>query len=181
MARFRSSADGPTPGSSADGVAEADPHSVARSILLRALSFSPKSRSQLATLLAERAIPDEVAVEVLDRYEEVGLIDDPLFARLWVNSRHSSKGLSKSALARELRTKGIDPDIAEEALVEITQEVEIEAARALAVRRFRSMSRIPREKQLSQLTGLLSRKGYSSGIALSIAREVVDSDASISD
>src|SRR5688500_10025270 len=61
-----------------------DPVSAARGICLRALTGAPKTRSQLADLLAAKDIPDDAAETVLNRFTEVGLIDDAAFARAWV-------------------------------------------------------------------------------------------------
>jgi regulatory protein len=80
-----------------------DPESVARGICLRALTGAPKTRQQLADLLATRGVPDDAAEAVLDRYTEVGLIDDAAFARAWVSSRQAGRGLARRALSSELR------------------------------------------------------------------------------
>ncbi|HEX5597717.1 MAG TPA: regulatory protein RecX, partial [Micromonosporaceae bacterium] len=93
-----------------------DEAEVAREICLRQLAVRPRSRAELATALARRGISDEVATQVLDRYDEVGMIDDAAFARAWVSSRHQGRGLARRALANELRQRGIDADTASEAL-----------------------------------------------------------------
>ena len=68
------SADGPTPGSSADDVPEADPYDVARTICLQQLASSPKTRGQLATVLRRRGIDDETATAVLDSLALVAVV-----------------------------------------------------------------------------------------------------------
>ena len=95
---------------------EADPESVARTILLNQLTGRARTRSELATKLSQREVPDDVATRLLDRFEEVGLVDDAAFAREWVEQRQSGKGLAKRALAHELRRKGIDEETAREAM-----------------------------------------------------------------
>ena len=69
---------------------KADLSQKARNIVLRQLSAAPKTRHQLAEKLLQREIPDDVVSEVLDRFEEVELIDDAAFAESWVRSRHRS-------------------------------------------------------------------------------------------
>ena len=59
----------------------ADPETVAKNLCLRALTGTPKTRQQLADLLADRDVPDDAAEAVLDRLGEVGLIDDEAFAQ----------------------------------------------------------------------------------------------------
>ena len=41
---------------------------MARGICLRALTGAPKTRQQLADLLAKRGVPDDAAEAVLDRF-----------------------------------------------------------------------------------------------------------------
>ena len=104
---------------------------MARAIVLRQLTNSPKSRLQLARKLAERNVPEDVAEAVLDRFEEVRLVDDAEFADMWVRSRSQSRKLAKGALRRELADKGIDPDTAAGALEQLSDEDEEAAAREL--------------------------------------------------
>src|SRR5262249_14409847 len=109
--------EGPPASSRAEqGGSSGDPAERARAICLRLLSGTPRTRKQLADALRKREIPDEVAEEVLSRFEEVGLIDDSAFAEAWVESRHHGRGLARRALARELRTKGVDSVLIDEAV-----------------------------------------------------------------
>ncbi|GAB3529138.1 hypothetical protein GCM10027402_32180 [Arthrobacter monumenti] len=178
MAPFSNSGTGPTPGTSADDTAEADPHDVARSIVLRQLTASPKSRHQLARKLADRDVPDEVAEDVLDRFEEVQLIDDAEFARMWVRSRVQTKGLAARALQRELADKGITGDLAEEALSQITDGDELQAARELVGRKLKTdidyADRAVRDKHTRRLVSMLARKGYSPSLAFQVVGEAID-------
>src|SRR3954470_543124 len=102
-----------------DAGPEADPESVARTILLNQLTGRARTRPELATKLSSRDVPDDIATRLLDRFEEVGLVDDAAFAREWVEQRQSGRGLARRALAMELRRKGIDDETAREALDEI--------------------------------------------------------------
>ncbi|SDT55238.1 regulatory protein [Streptomyces sp. TLI_053] len=154
----------------------ADPESRARDICLRLLTGAAKSRKQLADALRKREIPDEVAEEVLTRLEEVGLIDDAAFARAWVESRHSVRGLSRRALAQELRTKGISGDLAEQALAQLDHDDEAEAARALVDRRLRATRGLERQTRTRRLVGLLARRGYSEGLAFRVVRDALDAE-----
>jgi len=49
---------------------------LARSIALKLLAASAKSRAQLEQAMAKKLVPPEVMAKVLDRFEEVGLVDD---------------------------------------------------------------------------------------------------------
>lgn len=170
--------DGPTPDSSLAADPEPDPASVARAIVLRQLTSSAKSRLQLSRKLAERNIPEDVAEAVLDRFQEVRLIDDAEFADMWVRSRSQSRKLAKGALRRELSDKGIDPETAASALEQLSDEDEEEAARRLVERKLRSGSdlsdRAERDKITRRLASMLARKGYQPSQAFRVVGEVID-------
>jgi regulatory protein len=127
--------------------------------------------------MAKRGVPDHAATAVLDRFTEVGLIDDAAFATAWVGSRHRGKGLARRALAAELRKRGIDDEIAGEALAEVTTDDEAIAAQALVRRRLRSMSGVTRDVQTRRLVSMLARKGFGGGLAYSVVRQVIDGAA----
>ncbi|WP_045073302.1 regulatory protein RecX [Psychromicrobium lacuslunae] len=152
---------------------EADPESVARAIVLRQLTSSAKTRHQLAEKLAERRVPSEAAEAVLNRFEDVKLIDDAEFAMLWVRSRAQSRSLARSALRRELREKGVAQHLAEAALEQLDDNSEREAAAALVRRKLRPgrdlSEPVERDKELRRLVAMLARKGYSPGLAFAVA------------
>ncbi|HET7328685.1 MAG TPA: regulatory protein RecX [Nocardioidaceae bacterium] len=155
----------------------ADPESVARTILLNKLTAQPRTRAELAEMLAKKLVPGEVATRVLDRFEEVGLVDDRAFARSWIESRQSGRGLARRALAQELRRKGVDDEVAREALDEVDPETEETTARDLVRRKLRTMSRLDDQTRVRRLTGMLARKGYPPGLAFTVVREeVADAD-----
>jgi regulatory protein len=151
-----------------------DPESVARGLCLRALTGAPKTRQQLADLLAQRGVPGEAAETVLDRFTEVGLIDDAAYARAWVSSRQAGRGLARRALSAELRAKGVDPEVAAEAVDAVDDDDEREAARRLVARRVGAMGRLDRVTASRRLVGMLARKGYNGGLAAAVVREALD-------
>ena len=163
----------PTPGSPADLQDDADPEQVARTILLRRLSAAPRTRSELRTDLLRRGVPDDVADRVLDRFVDVGLIDDTAFAQLWVDSRQRTRGSARAVLRQELRSKGIGDDDAARALEGIDEEAERARAIELVHAKVRSMQRLDPEVRVRRLVSMLMRRGYRRGTALSVVTEVL--------
>ncbi len=162
------------PGSaSADRGPEADPESVARTIILNKQTARARSRQELADSLAERGVPDDVAAAVLDRFSEVGLVDDAAFAKAWVESRQASRGLSRRALGLELRRKGVDNEIVADSLAAIDDETEYDAARALVDKKLRSTRNADPQARWRQLVGLLARRGYSPALSMRVVRDVL--------
>ncbi|MFE7115997.1 recombination regulator RecX [Streptomyces sp. NPDC057654] len=153
-----------------------DPGEQARAICLRLLTGSPRTRKQLADALNKRDIPEDVAEEVLSRFEDVGLIDDAAFAEAWVESRHRGRGLARRALARELRTKGVHTALIDEAVGQLDAEQEERTARELVERKLRASRGLDREKRIRRLAGMLARKGYPEGLALRVVRRALEEE-----
>ncbi|MEW2131604.1 recombination regulator RecX [Streptomyces sp. NPDC005435] len=163
-------------GERGESSASADPAERARNICLRLLTGTPRTRKQLADALRKREIPEEVADEVLSRFEEVGLINDSAFADAWVESRHHGRGLARRALARELRTKGVDSALIDEAVGQLDSEQEEATARDLVDRKLRATRGLDRDKRLRRLAGMLARKGYPEGMALRVVRQALEEE-----
>jgi regulatory protein len=155
---------------------EADPEQVARQICLHQLEYAPRTRAELAAVLARRGVDDEVAETVLGRFTEVGMIDDALFSQMWVTSRHRGKGLSGRALAQELRRKGVDDDTARDAVATLDPKQEEATARALVQRKLPSTRGLAPDARVRRLAGQLARKGYGPGLAFRIVKEELEAE-----
>jgi regulatory protein len=145
----------------------------AKQVLLRRLSHAPRTRKELAKDLKDKDISDEVANVALDRFEEVGLINDQALASNYVSSQHERKGIGKNALRQQLRAKGVSDDVALEAISQISDDQEFQAAFALACKKIRSLQKDDAKTQLRKIVGVLARKGYSSNLAFRVAKEVI--------
>jgi regulatory protein len=161
-----------TPGATAGGAPGQSESERAREICLRQLATRPRTRAELAKALTRQEISGEVIAEVLDRYDEVGIIDDAAFARAWVSSRHHGRGLARRALANELRQRGVDTEVASEALETLGDEEEAATARALVDRKLRTAGGPP-EAVFRRLVGMLARKGYPAGVAIRAVKDAL--------
>lgn len=147
----------------------------ARNVLLYQLARSAKSAHQLRQILEKREIDAEIAESVIQRFIEVGLIDDKLFAETIVSSRRKFKGSAKSVIKRELAEKGIGQVVIEEVVSDITQEDELETAKELALKRIPRLAHLEREVRQRRLHGYLARKGYSSSVVIVACKVAEDS------
>ena len=154
-------------------IKEIEAADAAKQVLLRRLSHAPRTRKELAKDLKDKDISDEVANIALDRFEEVGLINDQALASNYVSSQHERKGIGKNALRQQLRAKGVSDDVALEAISQISDDQEFQAAFALACKKIRSLQKDDAKTQLRKIVGVLARKGYSSNLAFRVAKEVI--------
>lgn len=172
---WRGGQEPPKSGSAAQD-AEPDPESVARAIALRLLTGAPRSRSELAAAMARKAVPEDVADRVLDRFTEVGLVDDAEYARMIVRTRHAERGQARRAIAVELRRRGIQDVVAQEALSEVDADDEEAAARMLVRRRLASTAGLDPQVRMRRIVAALGRKGYPPGLVLRLVREGLAAD-----
>jgi regulatory protein len=153
-----------------------DSHAEARNIVLNQLNFMPRSRKELETALAKRNVEPDVAKDVLDRFEEIGMVDDAAYAELFIRSRCNTKRVSRSVLRQQLRQKGVDQEIIEDALLVVSDDDELRMATELVERKARAMSRLEPEVRKRRLFGLLARKGYNTSIALRVINDLEAAD-----
>jgi regulatory protein len=162
----------------AGGETDADPVEVAKQIVLNQISASAKSRHQLAQVLARREVPADAAEQALDRFTELGYIDDAAFARAWVESRQRTRGLAAPALRRELRDKGIAAELINDVLLAcVDGDAERVAAGELVDKKLRAMRSgrsVDRDTATRRLVSMLARKGYNSSVAYGVVRERLD-------
>ena len=149
--------------------------SEARRIALDALSRSARTRGQLEALLERKGVASEAAGTVLDRFEEVGLVDDVGYAEAFVESRHRVRGQGGRAIAFELRRRGVADEVVAEAVGALDADQQFETACRVAAARLRRLSGLPTEVKVRRLAGLLARKGYSGDVVSRAVRHVLDS------
>ena len=148
----------------------------AKEICFDLLAARPRTQEELRQALRRKGFDDETSEALLGKLDRAGLVNDAEFAELWVKSRHANQGLSRTALVAELRRKGVDDEVAREALDEIDPEHEVEAARSLVRRKLRSLSDLDQQVAVRRLTGMLARKGYPPTVAFRVIREELDAD-----
>lgn len=80
-------------------------------IALRLLAMRPRSTAEIRDRLSANAITAEIVETTLTRLEELGLLDDTAFARLWVEQRLASRPRGTNTLRKELHHKGVDREV----------------------------------------------------------------------
>ena len=95
-----------------------------------------------------------------------------------MEQRGKHKKLSRTALRRELKERGITGELAEDALAARTDEDERQDAAELVRKKLRPSTnfsdRTENEKIMRRLVGMLARRGYSSSVAFSVVKEEIE-------
>jgi regulatory protein len=156
----------------ADG--EADAESVARTIAFRKLTARAHTRHELDQALQAKNVPPSVKKAVLDRMQELGLVDDVSFAVDWIATRQRRRHLSRRALRRELEAKGVERGDIDKALEGVELESELSTARDLVERKRATMPGLARDVQYRRLAGLLSRRGFDTAVTVQVLNELLE-------
>jgi regulatory protein len=123
--------------------------------------------------MEKREIPADISEELLDRFTEVGLIDDVAFAKAFAHDRRANRGLSKAALKRELSNVGVEQQLIQDALEEIDPDQELELAIRLVEKRWNSVKNLDWQSRQRRLSGFLGRRGFS-GSVVSVSIKTVE-------
>jgi regulatory protein len=141
-----------------------------RQALLKLIQRSGKSSGQLRASLLEKEFPVQLVDQMIDRFIEVGLIDDFALAKDFTELAVSRKSKAKSVIARELRAKNFPQEAIDSALADIDSDSELEAAKALAESRYRQLLKLEPEVRTRRLSSFLMRKGYPSSVVWAAVR-----------
>lgn len=152
-----------------------------REVVLRILTAAQKSRRELEQSLARKGYPEDVVVQVLDRFGEVGLVDDATYAETIVRTRHAERGLARRGIAAELRRRGIDEDTAVEALDQLDPDDERAAGAKLATKLVTRTRSLERQVRVRRAVGSLARKGYAPGLAFELVRDALAAEGEDTD
>lgn len=146
----------------------------AREAAFRMLDSQARTRADLELRLIRRGYDGDVIVRVLDRLTEIGYIDDRAYATMWAAARHTSRGLARSAIKRELQSKGVDVELVDEALEAISDDDEQARAAAIAEIQAQKLQHMEPQAAIRRIVGVLARRGYSGGLAYTAARTAVN-------
>lgn len=134
------------------------------------LSRRPRSQREMERYLQGKEVPEIHIESITARLTESGLLDDLAFARYWIENREAFRPRGALALRYELREKGVDEKIIDQALS--TSEMdEVEGAYRVALQKLPRLRAIDNPWEFQQkLAGFLGRRGY----GWDVIREVSD-------
>lgn len=155
----------------------------AREICFRQLAMMERSTHQLIDSMLQRDIPEDIALKVVDSFQQAGYVDDLRFANALTRTRREGKGASRRAIAQELQRKGVGKEVIEQALAPITAEDELHVAIRFATTRLRKATGKP-ETLYRRTYAALARRGFDGDVCskalriawASIAKEHSDSE-----
>jgi len=159
-----------------DSATTTDPAERARALALAILDRAPRSCADLRQRLIAKEVEPDIADALIERYKDVGLLDDTALAAMIARTRHAERGLAPRAIAMELRRKGFGAEDIDAALAPLTADAQVETARALAIARWQRTSGLEKEARVRRVVGHLGRKGYSPALAFALVQDLMRAD-----
>lgn len=103
----------------------------------------------------------EQAIELLiNKLKQKGFLSDKEFAKAWMESRRKTKKKGKIALKAELYQKGIDRQLIDEMLEQITSESEEELAKQALEKKIKVWKNLPKLELKKKAYEFLLRRGF---------------------
>jgi regulatory protein len=129
--------------------------------LLRALERRSYARADLGRRLVRKGHPRAAVESALENAAGLGLLNDAVFARDYVQSR-AARGRGPSRLTRDLMAMGVDRADIEQALAAEWPEGsnQGDVPLALATKRAEQLGRLPRPVKRRRVLAYLARRGF---------------------
>lgn len=157
-----------------------DPNLVVEAAL-RFLEARQRSVTEVRRRLTRAGYREDLITAAIVRLGDLGVLDDQLFAKTWVESRDRARPRGERALRMELRRKGIAPSTVDEVLGEraggiVNGAPDDDAADRFLARQARSLARVadPRRRR-QRAYAALARHGFDSDTATRAIRRSEES------
>ena len=166
--------------------AAVDDPSVVLEAAARFLEVRSRSVAEVRRRLTSAGYRPDLVDAAIERLSELGMLDDDVFARAWVESRDRARPRGERAIRQELALKGVDRATVDLVLNERREAVagmpsddggtvsaDQLAAERLVARNARSLSRVADPRQRRQRAyALLARNGFDPEICRTVAAGV---------
>lgn len=137
---------------------------------LNYLSFRPRSREEVRRYLRKKETPSELIDTVMQRLDDLGLINDQSFTEFWIESRERSHPKGAQALKNELRMKGVKRELVDELVNDEQDEKHaLRAGRKKAALLVRQ-SEMDFKTFRARLGPFLQRRGFSYEVCTRVVR-----------
>lgn len=147
----------------------------ARRRLIRYLSLRRKTAREAERYLRELRFSEEAVQEAVQAAREMGYLDDGRFAETYTLTQDRARK-GPRAIRQELLMRGIDQDLADEAVTPLEPpDAQRARAREAAARRAEQLHRSEpdRRKARLKLTQFLLRRGFDGDICTEVAEELL--------
>jgi regulatory protein len=130
---------------------------------LHLINYKPRTEAEIRQRLEKKGFDPAVTGETIEHLRTSGLLDDRRFAGDWVDNQTEFRPRGRRLLQYELRYKGLDDEVIQEALEKAAGEDDL--AYQAGIRKAQLLSRLERSEFRLKLIQYLARRGFSYGVA----------------
>jgi regulatory protein len=130
---------------------------------LNLLAASPRSARDLKRRLVLKGEPPEYADLAIEKLINLGLLNDADYARQLTRSKMSGPGHSRRRMQQELFKRGVNRDVADEAIADVMSDESIDTGaiiERIARRKAQSLAKSDPASRKRRLYDFLARRGY---------------------
>ncbi|MHB0998802.1 MAG: regulatory protein RecX [Armatimonadota bacterium] len=139
---------------------------------LTLLEYRKRSRSEIMQRLKKAGYEQDIIDDVLVRLDAMGFVDDADFSQSWVNHRLAGKAMGRKRIRYELKLKGVEDSVVEEALSTVDADEEYNTALESARRRWQRDNDPDERSKKRRLASYLGRQGFEWDIIKRILSEL---------
>ncbi len=132
------------------------------------LSYRPRSEKEIRDKLSMKKAPQEIIERVIISLKEHKFLDDGKYAKWFIENRLRFNPKGQRLLKMELKQKGVDPEIIEEAIGNLSKDDEsevpnndLESAKKLVEKKIARYKGIEKQIIYQKLGAFLARRGFS--------------------
>ncbi|MDX6725722.1 MAG: regulatory protein [Baekduia sp.] len=134
----------------------------------RYLGFRDRTVLEVRRHLESKRVEPDTIEQTVAELADLGYLDDARFAQRFVEDRRTLDHWGNERIERKLLSSGVAADLVAAALAEREDGGELEAARTVLARRFRTPPETDRDRE--RALGFLVRKGYELEVAYDAIR-----------
>lgn len=127
---------------------------------LKFIGIRPRSKQEILTYLKKKSPRNQKLInEIFKELKVLGLVNDKDFVNWWIEQRITFRPKGKKALILELKQKGIERELIENALQEKLDEAVL--AKKLVEKKWKIFKKLSEWEQKQKLSAFLGRRGFS--------------------
>jgi regulatory protein len=134
----------------------------------RFLSYRPRSEAETRTRLQKLGYEADEIERVVTQLKQLALLDDAAFAEFWMENRNKFRPRSQRMLKLELRRKGVESEVINEAVEDID---ETDNAYRAALTKARTLPVSDYQIFRQRLGGYLQRRGFNYGVINKVVKQ----------
>jgi regulatory protein len=138
----------------------------AKQAVKRLLEVRPRTETEIRRRLVQRKTPGDVLGRLVEDLRAEGILDDRVFARLWIEEKIARGTHGRRLIRHDLQKRGIHKEVLEEELARLYSVArELENASGLARKQLLKHKKVDGRLRRQRVFGYLQRRGFAADVA----------------